>query len=350
MSAHLEGSVIVPWDEASADPRAQLLDRTIEATRLIRDLVRCSAFTLTAWDPLAQTHRHQTLASDGYSDKLLEHINDDFVKNNPAFTIAHRDDPRSLRWRDCEQDWNLWFPDTLTAREFLIPSGFHEGSTMCLRLSDGRYVGAFHMNWTAAVAATDERREITQRFRPILAELCDRLRTPRLIAEGVAPDSFALVISSSGAAFDLLSRSPGPHLGEDGALRRLLLDRLRPWTPRRFLWSDDTGRCHRVSIIPCQRNMVLVTEEQIPWPYDLSFREVQVLHLVATGASNPQIAEQLFVSPRTVSTHIEHILAKMDCVSRAQLAARTMSEGLLLAQTPSKNAHGRDVWETASSA
>ncbi len=215
---------------------------------------------------------------------------------------------------------------------------------MCLRLPEGRYVGAYHLSWTSSAAATDERREIIQRFRPILAELCDQLRTPRLLAEGVAPNSFALVISSSGAAFDLLSRAPGPHLGEGGALRRLLLEKLRPWTPRRFVWADEGGLCHRVAIIPCQRNMVLVTEELIPWPYDLSLREIQVLHLVATGASNPQIAEQLFVSPRTVSTHIEHILAKMSCVSRAQLAARAMSEGLLLAETPCKRAHGRDVW------
>ncbi|WP_439406670.1 response regulator transcription factor [Bradyrhizobium sp. DASA03076] len=340
----MDSSVIVPWDAASVDPRAQLIDRTAEVTRLIRDLVKCSAFTLSAWDPLSQTHLHQTLASDGYHDKLLQHINDDFVKDNPAFAIAHRDDPRSLRWRDCEQDWDLWFPDTLTAREYLIPSGFHEGSTMCLRLPDGRYVGAFHMNWTASSAATDERREITQRFRPILAELCDRLRTPRLIAEGVAPTAFALVISSSGAAFNLLARAPGPHLGDGGELRQLLLKLLRSWTPRRFLWSDEAGQCHRVSIIPCQRNMVLVTEEKIPWPYDLSLREIQVLQLVATGASNPQIAEQLFISPRTVSTHIEHILAKMECVSRAQLAARAMSEGLLLAQAPAKHARSRDLW------
>ncbi|QIG94499.1 MULTISPECIES: LuxR C-terminal-related transcriptional regulator [unclassified Bradyrhizobium] len=41
--------------------------------------------------------------------------------------------------------------------------------------------------------------------------------------------------------------------------------------------------------------MVVVTEEQISWPYDLSLREIQVLHLVATGASNPQIAQQMFV-------------------------------------------------------
>jgi DNA-binding NarL/FixJ family response regulator len=57
---------------------------------------------------------------------------------------------------------------------------------------------------------------------------------------------------------------------------------------------------------------------------------------VTSGASNPNIAEQLFVSPRTVSTHIEHILAKMGCDSRTRLAALAVSEGLLLAESPSR--------------
>ncbi|WP_224497154.1 LuxR C-terminal-related transcriptional regulator [Bradyrhizobium septentrionale] len=72
------------------------------------------------------------------------------------------------------------------------------------------------------------------------------------------------------------------------------------------------------------------------WPYNLSLREIQILHLVTSGASNPNIAEQLFVSPRTVSTHIEHILAKMGCDSRTRLAALAVSEGLLLAENPSR--------------
>lgn len=343
MRGDFAGSVIVPWGMGSADASAQLIDRASEMTRLIRDLVRCTALNLSAWDPLSQTHRHKTLASLGYSDEVLTHVNDEFVRHNPAFAIAHRDDPRSLRWRDYERDWNLWFPETLTARDFLIPSGFHEGSTMCLRLPDGRYVGALHMNWASSAAATDERREITERFRPILAELCDQLRTPRLLAEGLSPNTFAVVISSSGAAFDLLARTAGPHLGEAGALRRLLLATLGPHTPQRFVWCDEAGRCHRVALIPCPRNVVLVTEEPIPWPYDLSLREIEVLHLVATGASNPQVAAQLFVSPRTVSTHIEHILSKMNCFSRAQLAARAMAEGLLLAEFPSRRARARTI-------
>lgn len=336
-------SAIVPWAEASADPGCQLADNVSEVTRLLRDLVRCSAFTLSAWDPISESHCHQTLASDGHSDATLSHINDEYVRSNPAFAVAHRDDPRPLRWRDCKRDWKLDFPETLTAQEFMIPAGFNEGTTMCLRLPDGRYVGALHMSWYSAAAATDERREITERFRPILANVCDQLRTPQLLADAIAPNAFALVMSPSGRAFHLPARAPGPHLGEGGALRRLLLEKLRPWKPQRFVWPDEAGLCHKVAIIPCRGNVVLGTEEFAPWPYDLSLREIQVLHLVASGASNPQIAQQLFVSPSTISTHVEHILAKMGCSSRTRLATVAVSEGLLLAETPSRRAIGRKL-------
>jgi DNA-binding NarL/FixJ family response regulator len=41
---------------------------------------------------------------------------------------------------------------------------------------------------------------------------------------------------------------------------------------------------------------------------------------VADGLSNPQIGERLFVSRRTVQTHLAHVFTKLDLTSRAQLA------------------------------
>ena len=42
--------------------------------------------------------------------------------------------------------------------------------------------------------------------------------------------------------------------------------------------------------------------------------------LVARGLSNRQIAEQLFLSPNTIETHLRHIFQKTDVTSRTQLA------------------------------
>ena len=42
--------------------------------------------------------------------------------------------------------------------------------------------------------------------------------------------------------------------------------------------------------------------------------------LVAEGLSNPQIGERLYISRRTVQTHLAHMFAKLDLATRAQLA------------------------------
>lgn len=53
----------------------------------------------------------------------------------------------------------------------------------------------------------------------------------------------------------------------------------------------------------------------------LTAREQEVAALVAEGLSNRQIAEQLFISRRTVDAHVEHIFGKLGISSRVQIAA-----------------------------
>ena len=49
--------------------------------------------------------------------------------------------------------------------------------------------------------------------------------------------------------------------------------------------------------------------------------ELTVAGRVADGLSNPQIGERLFISRRTVQTHLAHVFAKLGISSRTQLAA-----------------------------
>lgn len=53
----------------------------------------------------------------------------------------------------------------------------------------------------------------------------------------------------------------------------------------------------------------------------LTATESKVVELVAEGLSNPAIGARLFISPRTVQTHVRHVFAKLDLSTRSELAA-----------------------------
>jgi DNA-binding CsgD family transcriptional regulator len=57
-----------------------------------------------------------------------------------------------------------------------------------------------------------------------------------------------------------------------------------------------------------------------PW-HPLTAREFEVAKLIAQGLTNAEIGEEIFVSPKTVSAHVEHMLAKLGVSRRAEIAA-----------------------------
>ena len=61
----------------------------------------------------------------------------------------------------------------------------------------------------------------------------------------------------------------------------------------------------------------------------LSPRELEVLRLVADGASNPDISKSLYISRRTAEHHVEHILTKLEVTSRTAAVAYALTHELL---------------------
>ena len=61
----------------------------------------------------------------------------------------------------------------------------------------------------------------------------------------------------------------------------------------------------------------------------LTSREQEVLVAIATGSSNNEIAEDLFVSPTTVKTHVSSVLTKLGLTNRAQAVAFAYESGLV---------------------
>jgi LuxR family maltose regulon positive regulatory protein len=61
----------------------------------------------------------------------------------------------------------------------------------------------------------------------------------------------------------------------------------------------------------------------------LTVRELEVLHLIAQGKTNREIARQLVVARGTVKAHTSSIYRKLDVANRTEAAARARELGLL---------------------
>ncbi|MGW4705896.1 helix-turn-helix domain-containing protein, partial [Streptomyces sp. NPDC004285] len=83
-----------------------------------------------------------------------------------------------------------------------------------------------------------------------------------------------------------------------------------------------------VELLAARARLSLTPEKQAPAPaepgedgFGLTPREQDVLRLVAAGRTNRQIAEELFISPKTASVHVSNILAKLGVSGRGEAAA-----------------------------
>ncbi len=126
------------------------------------------------------------------------------------------------------------------------------------------------------------------------------------------------VLRLAGAA-ESLSRHGGTHLNEPF---------LRPFQPLLERAREEVGPTVAARLAAEGARMTLdelvaeATGEPGEQPDDgLSPREREVLDLVAQGMTNVEIGEQLFISKRTVESHVEHIKQKLGLSSRARLMA-----------------------------
>ncbi len=84
-------------------------------------------------------------------------------------------------------------------------------------------------------------------------------------------------------------------------------------------WAADTAGCDAKPNVSCAaRTHCLIT-----------CREIEILRKLADGVRTDEIARQLFISPWTVRTHIEHILAKLGAHSKLEACALARRSGLI---------------------
>ncbi len=91
------------------------------------------------------------------------------------------------------------------------------------------------------------------------------------------------------------------------------------WVFEQLSAMPDLAEIESLTAEPGQREL----------PGGLTSREVEVLRLIAAGSTNKQIALSLVISEHTVARHVQNMLAKLGCGSRAALAAFAVEHGLV---------------------
>lgn len=121
------------------------------------------------------------------------------------------------------------------------------------------------------------------------------------------------------------------------AYARALLDSELPlvrftWITSERTWYAVTVQRQPAGAAPGSAATVELVE--LDPPGRLTVRELDVLTLVAGGLSNPEIAVHLGTTSRTISSHVESILAKLGQATRAGAAGLAIEHGLLRAPVP----------------
>lgn len=102
--------------------------------------------------------------------------------------------------------------------------------------------------------------------------------------------------------------------------------------PEQFAAAWAAGR----TLLPEQAVAEALVRLDTPVPpthAPLTRREQEVLRLLATGASNPTIAETLYISVRTAENHVAHVLAKLGVSTRAAAVDAAIAAGLVSPRT-----------------
>lgn len=72
-----------------------------------------------------------------------------------------------------------------------------------------------------------------------------------------------------------------------------------------------------------------MTRMRAPAEENLSAREIEVLQLVAKGASNKEIGKELHISTATVKTHLIHIYNKLGVDDRTAAVTSALEKGII---------------------
>jgi DNA-binding CsgD family transcriptional regulator len=225
--------------------------------------------------------------------------------------LLANDHQGAKQWLEAHDRWLAWSGAVL---------GQSEGQALWARYHRalGDNTAAYHHAERALAHASEPRQPLAllQAHR-LLGELCTEA------------GEFADAATHLAAARSLVDACHAPY---ERALTLLAMAELRATTgdrdAARTLLDEIRSICEPLGAQPALARAAALAarldaaQETIPaYPGGLSAREVEVLRFVAQGMTNAQVAERLYLSPRTVEQHLRSIYNKLGSSSRAAASA-----------------------------
>ncbi|MDQ6522873.1 helix-turn-helix transcriptional regulator [Nocardioides sp. LHD-245] len=303
---------------------ASAADRAEAVFDELRHIIPYAAIQLARWDFANDTHR--VIASRGYSAAVLASLYSERYRNDRVWSVV-ASKPGPVFWEDCPFDpKGSGFYSTV-----LEPNGYGEGATMLMRSDDGGYLGMLTVNIEDSRAPVEGTRSLLGVAGAALLPLVAPDRNAHALVLQCAPGADAVAVQDASGGWQPLRHWPMPP-----ADLLVYVDGSRSVPSRaRFPWFDERERGRGVSahvqVLPTgdRTYPTVLTLQRAPTPFGLTRREVEILSLAAGGLSNAEIAAALHLSSRTVSTHMDHVLGKLQVSSRTAAAIKAADHAIL---------------------
>ena len=224
--------------------------------------------------------------------------------------------------------------------EYLEPAGFRDAVCAGLFASEGRYLGLLTLHTRAADQVSEAARDLLGMLTAPIASAVDPLRSLATITGLVHRATAGIVLAPSGAVLPLPGLPDHRLLAPGSDVLTAATGQLAEGGPHAsFLaplpGTEGTPTHARITVLAAPPDLrpfavAVVLVSPAGDLHGLSHRELQVLGLLVTGASNEGIARALGITARTVAVHVEHVRAKLASPSRTAAAARALRLGLFV--------------------
>ncbi|MGK2937255.1 MAG: response regulator transcription factor [Solirubrobacteraceae bacterium] len=328
--------------EIATSSRADVEERLADILEAAGAVVHVDGWMVWAVDPVTGARRR--LYASGYPETLMGYLDGPGFEVEVVAPFSHAPDGWPTRVRD-----QPYAPGELRCMsDHYLPLGFVEGCVAPLSSSGGRCTGFLDCIASSQQHPSDDARDLLAAMAGVVGRMIDpvesRARASALLLDervvleldGSGTGARAEVVRSSSTESDLET------LERCGGLLALVDWSATAWWAAQFLWEDPDGAWHRCRCVRRGgRQVLLGMTPTAARPYGLSRRELEVLTLVAEGASNDAIARRLVVTVRTAKAHVEHILEKLEVSSRTAAMTKAVEEGLLLRPPSTATAEAR---------